>query len=355
MANWHTGAAINLVGSVLINLGTNVMKLGHNRKAALKARTGKTVAIRKFSEWRLGVAIFAIGNLANFVSLGYAAQSLLAGLGAVQFLTNVAFASLVLNEKVTPTILVATGCIVLGCVLLVSFGSHESKQFSVQELMELYTRPVYVSYLIFMAATVFLMYAIYRFGKSTLSPGATSPSPHWNRTLPVSYALFSGLLGTQSVLFSKTLSTLLRTTLGGNNQLTSWFTWLVALVFICTATFWVSRLNKALKMFPALVIVPTMQISWTMFSIISGLLYFEEYRMFTYTKGFMFGVALVIVFIGVFFLTKTAIPEERTTADGKAALIDGFDGERKAWIETKDRVGSARSMSSEGHTPLKEV
>lgn len=33
-------------------------------------------------------------------AVGYAAQSLLAALGSVQFLTNVAFASLVLNEKV---------------------------------------------------------------------------------------------------------------------------------------------------------------------------------------------------------------------------------------------------------------
>ena len=30
----------------------------------------------------------------------------------------------------------------MGCVLLVSFGSHESRQFSVEELMALYTRYV---------------------------------------------------------------------------------------------------------------------------------------------------------------------------------------------------------------------
>jgi hypothetical protein len=37
-------------------------------------------------------------------------------------------------------------------------------------------------------------------------------------------------------------------------------------------------INQGLKLFPALVIVPTLQIGWTLFSIVSGLLYFQEYR-----------------------------------------------------------------------------
>lgn len=31
-------------------------------------------------------------------------------------------------------------------------------------------------------------------------------------------------------------------------------------------------------MFPAMVIVPNLQISWTLFSILSGMLYFQEYQ-----------------------------------------------------------------------------
>lgn len=68
-------------------------------------------------------------------------------------------------------------------------------------------------------------------------------SHRWTKVLPISYALYSGMLGTQSVLFSKTLSTLLRTTLDGNSQLGSWFTWIILMLFIATAVFWVTRLN----------------------------------------------------------------------------------------------------------------
>lgn len=44
----------------------------------------------------------------------------------------------------------------------------------------------------------------------------------WQRLLPVAYSCFAALLGAQSVLFSKALSLLLRTTIQGESQLGSW-------------------------------------------------------------------------------------------------------------------------------------
>jgi len=320
---WLIGALINLVGSIMINLGTNVMKLGHNKRAAMESRIGKEISIRIFREWQIGVVFFVFGNLANFISFGYAAQSLLAALGSVQFVSNVAFASLVLREKVTLNILWATVCIVTGCVMLVLFGSHASEEFTVDEMMHLYTAPAYITYLIFLGSCVILMYPIYKCGKKKmLSVGITGLSHCWYRLLPISYAIFSGMIGTQSVLFSKTLSTLLRVTLGGNSQIESWFTWVIIILFLITSTFWITRLNKALKFFPAMMIVPTMQISWTFFSIVSGMLYFQEYKDFTMWNGIMFAIAVMIIFFGVFLLTKMRAIEQRLSSRLTECLED---------------------------------
>jgi magnesium transporter len=93
-----------------------------------------------FREWQLGIALFAGGNILNFVSFGFAAQSLLAALGSVQFVSNVFFARFVLHEAITPRVLGATALIVVGCVLLVSFGNHQSELLTAQELMNNYKK-----------------------------------------------------------------------------------------------------------------------------------------------------------------------------------------------------------------------
>lgn len=54
----------------------------------------------RFRSWQLGVLLFGVGNVANFVSFGFAAQSLLAALGSIQFVSNVVFGWLVLHEQV---------------------------------------------------------------------------------------------------------------------------------------------------------------------------------------------------------------------------------------------------------------
>jgi hypothetical protein len=51
---------------------------------------------------------------------------------------------------------------------------------------------------------------------------------------------------------------------------------------------------QGLNMFPAMVIVPTMQIAWTLFSITSGMLYFQEYDGFNALKGTMFAFGVLV-------------------------------------------------------------
>ena len=51
---------------------------------------------------------------------------------------------------------------------------------------------------------------------------------------------------------------------------------------------------QGLREFPSSVIVPMMQISWTMFSILSGGIYFHEYRVFTAFTGTMFALGVAV-------------------------------------------------------------
>ncbi|VAI57164.1 unnamed protein product [Triticum turgidum subsp. durum] len=141
MGDWIIGALINIVGSVAINFGTNLLKLGHDQDCDLSAQVqreklyssnnqsdGKFVprSVMYFQTWRIGILFFAVGNCLNFMSFAYAAQSLLAALGSIQFVSNIAFAYVVLNKTISVKVMVATTFIVFGNVFLVSFGNHQS-------------------------------------------------------------------------------------------------------------------------------------------------------------------------------------------------------------------------------------
>ncbi|GIL93388.1 hypothetical protein Vretimale_17472 [Volvox reticuliferus] len=276
----------------------------------------------------------------------FAAQSLLAALGSLQLVCNVFFAYFVNHEAVTKLIILSTCCIIGGCVLLVVFGNQSSETYTVDQLIHFYTLPAYVVYLVMMAVFVFGFYVLYLHSKKVCRK--RGECGFWYGLLLVSYAIFSALLGSQSVLFGKSISVILRTTFTESNQLGNWYTWVVLPLFTFTALFWVTRLNKGLRMFPAMIIVPLLQIAWTLFSIVSGMLYFQEYKGFTTLKAIMFPVGVLIVFIGVFILTSggRAPPEEETEEEvGEPAE----DGQRPPKVSMYDNAMYSVRSDMDGH------
>ncbi|CAI0559810.1 unnamed protein product [Linum tenue] len=248
MGEWIVGAVINLFGSIAINFGTNLLKVGHNERERHSVMDSEGASVKiplksvmDFQSWRVGVVVFFLGNCLNFISFAYAAQSLLAALGSVQFVSNIAFAYFVFNKMVTVKVLVATAFIVLGNVFLVAFGNHQSPVFTPEQLVEKYSNITFLFYLLFLILIVVVHQYIYR-GELMLAVSGQDLRPHWKTLLPFSYAVVSGAVGSCSVLFAKSL------------------------------------LNEGLAQFDAILIVPMFQIVWTFFSICTGFVYFQEYQ-----------------------------------------------------------------------------
>ncbi|KAF6145682.1 hypothetical protein GIB67_002776 [Kingdonia uniflora] len=361
MGEWIIGAFINLFGSIAINFGTNLLKLGHDQReklAVIESDDGKLglKPIIYFQTWRVGILIFGLGNCLNFISFGYAAQSLLAALGSVQFVSNIAFAYFVLNKMVTVKVLVATAFIVLGNIFLVAFGNHQSPVFTPEQLAEKYENFVFLFYCVILILIVVVHHFIYRRGELLFSVSGHDLNPYWRMLLPFSYAIVSGAVGSCSVLFAKSLSNLLRLTMSSSYQLHSWFTYSMFLLFLSTAGFWMARLNEGLALFDAILIVPMFQIAWTFFSICTGFVYFQEYQVFDALRTTMFILGMASVFIGISLLA----PDESKGGDGKdssfitstSITIDGDrlsksasemaerDGTRSFWQAMVTRVSS---------------
>ena len=127
--------------------------------------------------WYLGFTLFFVGNVSNFISMGFTAQSLLAGLGSIQFITNVLCSALILKHPVTTRVLWATFAIVVGNVLIVAFASHHSDQLTVDQLWDLYTdNPSYQVYCVVLVVLVLILYVYYK-GAPVAPPDMASAVP----------------------------------------------------------------------------------------------------------------------------------------------------------------------------------
>ncbi|KAH1206613.1 putative magnesium transporter NIPA8 [Glycine max] len=322
MGEWIVGAFINLFGSIAINFGTNLLKLGHNeRERHLLGSDGvngkmNLKPIIYFQSWRIGIVFFFLGNCLNFISFGYAAQSLLAALGSVQFVSNIAFAYFVLNKMVTVKVLVATAFIVLGNVFLVAFGNHQSPVYTPEQLTEKYTNIAFLLYLLALISIVALHHSIYKRGELLFAVSGHDLRPYWSMLLPFSYAVVSGAVGSCSVLFAKSLSNLLRLAMSNGYQLHSWFTYSMLLLFLSTAGFWV--LSLSLNMHRKSNLLHNLETPWGMGSTYKTRPSLDN--VFDALRTTMFILGMMCVFIGISLLA----PDESKGPETKDSSLDSM-------------------------------
>jgi hypothetical protein len=74
------------------------MKLAINKRMLIPLETRPRVSA--MPQWITGFSLFAFGTGMSFGAFKFAAQSLLAGLGSVQFLSQVFFSRFILHERV---------------------------------------------------------------------------------------------------------------------------------------------------------------------------------------------------------------------------------------------------------------
>ncbi|XP_021736111.1 probable magnesium transporter NIPA8 isoform X3 [Chenopodium quinoa] len=335
MGEWVIGAFINLFGSIAINFGTNLLKLGHTERERFllenKDTSGKALLkpVSHFQTWRVGILFFAFGNCLNFFSFGYAAQSLLAALGSVQFVSNIAFAFFVLNKKISVKVLVATTFIVLGNVFLVAFGNHQSPVYTPEELAEKYSNITFLLYCLTLVIVVAFHHYLYRRGELLATSGHQIKA-YWQMLLPFSYAVVSGAVGSCSVLFAKSLSNLLRLAMSSNYHLHSWFTYSMLLLFLSTAGFW---------------------IAWTFFSICTGFVYFQEYQVFNTLRTTMFILGMMSVFVGITLLA----PDEVKGGEVKDGSLDAITSPSVANDEERLLVTSLEDTQNKEVKPILRI
>ena len=220
-----------------------------------------------------------------------------------------------------------TAVTIVGVVVTVLSASVVGTlEADVAYLLELWANPLWLAYLVFCGAFGAFLQGTHKAYEAARLGG--SPLPYSDYVLPVTYATFSALFGTISVVLAKILSELVTLMLADGVNIfwgrDAWFTYATLFGWLAFVGVWLFRMNEALSLYDPLFIIPLLQVNFILFAIVSGGIYFKEFSYFgpMHTAGFLCGVMLLVT--GIFLLSPEIHlgEEEGSGGDGE----DGGDG-----------------------------
>jgi hypothetical protein len=189
-----------------------------------------------------------------------------------------------------------------GTVLSISFGNKSSKNFTLAELIELYSRTPFIAYVVFF---VFYMSAAFLYLRNVRKRRvAGTPRSYDARLESVAYPSLAGTFGAHSVLFAKSTAEVVKQTARGDNQFAHPASYFFILFLFLFLFLQMRILNEGLSKADALVIVPVYQVCWVMMNTVVGMVYFEDYKEMIPWHTFLFLLGVAITLAGVFLLSK---------------------------------------------------
>ena len=167
---WAIGVVLVVLASVENTTGILLMKRSFGETGQHEGRKDKLL-------WVAGLILMILGAASDFIAFGFAAQSLIAPLGATTLLCNAILAPLIVGEKVAKSDWVASVVITTGCVVALVFGGnnasadaisrngaciadHSTKTYTFDELMDFDSHPGVIIFILFSLFMVVLLFFI---------------------------------------------------------------------------------------------------------------------------------------------------------------------------------------------------
>lgn len=321
---WIVGISLSLAGSLISNCGMQVQKLAFNKHETEVATTAELpdadpAKIKRkvpfcLPLWVAGFAGMVSGSLLDFLSLVFAAQSLLAPLAASTLVINIVQAPIIVNEKPTPFDIACTMVIATGCVLAVAFADHDTKTYSLQEMLRLWYNPSFIVWLSFVFAAMSCLYLVIRDGnkpapgQKPISEGGKSKMmvsrEQGSNFYPFFFCALGGQSGGNSILFAKALGEICKTTVQVGISFKDLMIAITGAVGLFMCMFiQLKYLNQGLRLFDVLFVLPIYQAFWIFGATVNGILFFEEYNNFTDLQFVMFPVGCILTVTGVAMLS----------------------------------------------------
>ena len=314
----------------------------HSASAAATAKSvddaAASIDYTRQLTWQCGLALVILGSLFDFAALAFASQSQIAPLGSLTLVSNVFLAPLLLKETLSRRDVVCTLVIVAGAALAVMCAAHDDGALTVTEMFGYFVHVQFILYAACVFVTVLALRVMtWKAGvlrrRAHSSKEAAQRYVHGMKFHRFGYSAAAGIMGAQSVLFAKCTSTLFRATVSGEGVMFVYpGTYGVLLGLGVTIFFQIRWLNSGLRLFPALYVVPVFQSFWILVSVVSGMVFFDEWQgvLDRPLNAFGFCSGLLLTIGGVYVLSQKAGHErpagetDEREAEADEALLDAY-------------------------------
>eukprot|EP00929_Paragymnodinium_shiwhaense_P009055 TRINITY_DN113091_c0_g1_i1.p1 TRINITY_DN113091_c0_g1~~TRINITY_DN113091_c0_g1_i1.p1 ORF type:complete len:402 (+),score=41.25 TRINITY_DN113091_c0_g1_i1:87-1292(+) len=300
--SWELGVALAVLGASLISLGLNVQKLSVLKNGALPAEQQRLYYRQCL--WQAGFSLFLLGNVLNFLAMGFAPASVLAPLGSVSIAANAVFARLILGEVFTCHDFIATFIIMVGAVIVVCCSPDgDPPALEPLEMLLLWIKPLFAAWFCACGACCIVVHRRYIRDNMDLVEKdckASSDSNHGETALAFSY--ISALYGCLAFLCSKSIAELYKeaASVTTANIIPS----VVLLAGLARgATQQVHWLNRGLNASNALLVLPAYYAFGIVLQVTSGMIFFSESP--SQPLWFLFGLATTLA--GVYQLALRTV------------------------------------------------
>ena len=351
---WLIGVAVTFVGQIINNFGTNVVKYSHIISETQSVYdTG-----RKRKSWIIfcaGWMLFVLGISLDFISFAYTAQSILAAVASIQFVSNLVFARLILKEQITKAAILGSISILIGTILIGVVGDHKSPLLTSNALIQFFKSVPFIIWISSLFGVGIILEISYHcinihtlkkhnslhnnslFGgggdggnderdeiildkpdsssyrRSLIYPLSGNNEVHAEKKtffqrfckgyLPFIFCFTSSIVGVQTPILGKSMSLMFRDTILGNNQFDTPYPYILGVFFIFFGSIWVYRYNSALKKYNILYAMPVITACYITLNIIGGGIYFEEFINFDVLRWALFALGGCFIITGIVLIS----------------------------------------------------
>lgn len=338
---WYIGVLISSTASFMGTGGKLLLKYSHNVQDASDGESSKR---SKIALWIGFACIFIFNPILDLVSYHFAEQSILSPLSALSILWATLFSPYFLQEKLTRRDMIGSALIIVGVVIVIVAGDHNSKEYSVRDVIDHYHSSSFVIYILIEASLFSAMIAHMVYGRE-------------GKLKNVCYGLIGGVIGGNFYMVKCTV------VLFGHiadiwEHHETYF--IFAGTIFCTVG-GVAFLNKALKRDDAITVIPLYESALILNGSISAIAFWHAWDNFAKWQLALFPFGPLVSLGGVIILSTKPLKTKNRSEGRRGSLlpddVPGSDDVELTVVQAGGQVDpSAVVVAQPGmQTPLDEA